>query len=117
MPHIVASAIEHDAVERHLQHLEAQQRADVSRVPCPGGVVSIDQLVSMLTPNTCLVSVMLANNESGSIQPVSAVSKAVRAWARDNNVDIAIHSDVAQALGKIPVSAEQLGVDFLTIVG
>ncbi len=108
---LVVSAIEHPAILAPAAQLEAEGWS-VARVGVTSdGVVDVAALRASVTGDTALVSVMLANNETGAIQPVAEVAGAARgAGAR-------VHSDAAQALGKIPVDVEALGVDLLTVVG
>jgi cysteine desulfurase len=75
------------------------------------GLVSPDELAEACLPDTRLASVMLANNETGAIQPVTDIS------ARLAERGVPLHSDAAQAVGKIPVDVKALGVDFMTIAG
>ncbi|PSR20625.1 MAG: cysteine desulfurase NifS [Sulfobacillus acidophilus] len=108
---IIISAIEHPAVVASAKALVAWG-AELVTIPVDAeGVIRLEALDAVLTEETALVSIMLANNEIGTIQPVAEVSKrahAVGAW---------VHTDAAQAVGKIGVDASQLGVDFLTVAG
>jgi len=109
--HIVVSHIEHPAildVVNYLQHHGYR----ITYLPVDGqGVVSIQELQDIITSKTILVSVMHANNEVGTIQPVSEISEiAHRAGA-------VVHSDAAQSLGKVPVDVDQLGCDLLSLAG
>ena len=118
--HIITSAIEHVAVSETLKWLAAYGLATVTTVGVDAhGIVSADEVAAAVQPNTVLVTVMLANNETGAIQPISAISAAIsaRATALSLAARPAIHTDASQALGKIPVNAGALGVDFLTVAG
>ncbi len=75
------------------------------------GLIDPDQVQKAILPHTRLISLMLANNETGALQPVRKVSEI----AHDNN--ILLHTDAAQAVGKIPVQVKVLGVDFLSVAG
>ena len=109
--HLVISAIEHPAVLETALALEAEGVA-VTRVPVDGdGLVDPDDVRRAMTPQTALVSVMLVNNEVGTIQPV----KAVAALARERGA--LVHTDAVQAVGKIPVDVNDLGVDLLSLAG
>ena len=77
----------------------------------PSGVVDPDEILGAIRPETRLISIMLANNETGMIQPVREIGQLARERG------IAFHTDAAQALGKIPVNVEDLGVDFLSVAG
>lgn len=99
LPHIVTTTVEHDSVEKTLNHLEATGWAAVTRVrPHSSGAVQTDDVLQALTPQTVLVTIMLANNETGTLQPVGEIASAVKAWARQQQLDhpIYIHTDAAQ---------------------
>ena len=107
--HIVTSDIEHPAVLRTCQDLE-REGCRVSYIPCDdNGVVRLDLLEKALTPDTAVVSIMLANNESGVVQPIKRISPLVRACGA------VFHVDAVQGVGKIPVDVGELGVDLLSI--
>ena len=109
--HIVTSAIEHPAVIEVCRYLEGQG-FDITYLPVDGdGLVSVADLESALTPRTILVSIMHANNEVGTIQPIAEIAAICRAST------IAVHTDCAQAVGKIPVDVDDLGVDMLSVAG
>lgn len=76
----------------------------------------VKELEKLIRPNTILVSIMLANNETGVIQPVEEASAFIKTLS-DRKVPIYVHTDAAQAIGKIKVDVEKLMVDYLTIVG
>ena len=113
--HVVVSAVEHPAILACVDALAREGRCDVSRVGVDArGVVDPAAVADAVKPGeTALVSVMLANNEVGSVMDVAAISAAVK--ARD--AGILVHTDAAQAVGKIDVNAKRLGVDYLTLVG
>ncbi len=108
---IILSAIEHPAVRETAAVLESLE-AEIVTIPVDAhGVIRLDALTTALDERTAMVSVMLANNEIGTLQPVAEIARrahAVGAW---------VHTDAAQAVGKIPVDVEYLGVDFLTVAG
>ena len=81
------------------------------------GFVHSEDIFNAILPNTCLVTVMLANNETGVIQPISQIAKKIREINSSRDFPILIHTDAAQAFGKIPVSVQDLGVDYMTVVG
>lgn len=113
-PHVVTTNAEHPAVERCLAALQAEGRCDATYVPVGSdGLVSADAVAAALRPETVLVTVMHANNEVGSINPVGAISAVVRARCPG----ALIHTDAAQSVGKIPVNVNTLGVHLLTLVG
>lgn len=104
-PHVVVSAIEHDAVLAPAKRLE-QQGFRVTRVaPNRAGFITPEALAAVLDANTVLVSVMTANSELGSIQPVAELAKAAHA------AGALFHTDATQALGKTPVDVCAWGCD------
>ena len=106
---IITSAIEHPAVMNTASYLE-KKGAKVTYVPTDkDGTVDIDFLKNAITPQTALISVMHANNEVGTIQPIEKISKI----AKERGV--LIHTDAVQAFGKIDVNVNKLGIDLLSI--
>lgn len=109
MPHIVTTAIEHHAVLHAVDALEEQGFA-VTRVGCDAqGVVSAGAIREAIRPETCLISVMMANNEVGSIQPVAEIAAVAR------EAGIPFHTDAVQAAGSLPLDVQALGVDLLAL--
>jgi len=107
--HIVTTTIEHAAVLEPCRTLE-REGFEVTRVPVgPSGIVAAADVGAALRADTVLVSVMAANNEVGTIQPLADIG----ALCRDRG--IAFHSDAVQAIGRIPVSVEEWGVDLLSL--
>jgi len=107
--HVVTTAIEHPAVLMACQQLEREGFA-VTRVRVgENGIVYPDDVRRALRPDTVLVSVMHANNELGTVQPIAEIARATR------QAGVPLHSDGVQALGKIPVDVEALGVDLYTV--
>ncbi|RYX85288.1 cysteine desulfurase [bacterium] len=107
--HILTSNIEHDAVLHPLQSL-AKEGYEVEFVPVDSqGILDLEAFQAMLRPDTILVSLMHANNELGTLQPVEAVSAICRARA------IWLHVDACQTVGHIPVDVKALGCDLLTL--
>lgn len=112
--HIVVSAIEHEAVLQTARRLATTAAAEVTVVPCDSGCrVDPDEVAAAVRPDTVLVSVMLVNNEVGAVQDVAGVAARVH----ERNPRTWVHTDAAQALGRVPVVPQALGVDLLTIVG
>jgi cysteine desulfurase len=109
--HVVTSAVEHPAVLEPCRRL-AEDGWDLTVVAVDGeGRVDPETLARALRPETALVSVMHANNEVGTVQPVAAIAAAARGRG------VLVHTDAAQSAGKIPVNVDALGVDLLTIAG
>jgi cysteine desulfurase len=109
--HFVTTAVEHPAILEPLQFLE-RLGARVTIVPVDRtGRVDPDDVRRAMTPETILVSVMHANNEVGTIQPIAEVA----AIARERGV--LVHTDAAQSVGKLPTRVDDLGVDLLSIAG
>jgi len=109
--HLVTSAVEHPAVEQPMRRL-AEDGWEVSVLPVDShGLVDPAQLEDALREDTVLVSVMHANNEVGTIQPLAEISRMTRARG------ILLHTDAAQSAGKIAFSVDGLGVDLLTLAG
>ncbi|MDQ4046481.1 MAG: cysteine desulfurase [Actinomycetota bacterium] len=109
---VVVSAIEHPAVAESARYLERFHGFAVDLVPVDGhGLVTAEALAAVLRPETALVSIMLANNEVGTVQPVAELA----AVARDHGVPF--HTDAVQAAGWLPLDVKTLGVDALSISG
>lgn len=110
--HIVTSAIEHPAVLAACRYLERRLGYRLTILPVDGfGMVDPDDVRRAIEPGTVVVSVMHANNEVGTIEPIAEIARA----ARDR--DIIVHTDAAQSVGKIPVDVDALAVDLLTVTG
>ena len=108
-PHVITTAIEHDAVLKTCRALE-QRGVSVTYVPVGAdGVVSADAIRAALRPETVLISVMRANNEIGTLQPIEEIG-AVAAEA-----DILLHTDAVQSAGKVPIDVNRLRVDLLSL--
>ncbi|KXS19834.1 cysteine desulfurase [Gonapodya prolifera JEL478] len=142
-PHFVVGSCEHPALMEPLRALEREGTVSVTVVPlvspsptdpagkycsevCPGAP-NADTVVAALKPETVLVSVMLVNNETGAIADIAAIVAAVEKWDREQTLQrsppawrrhrVYVHSDVAQAVGKVEVDLRRLRVDYATIVG
>lgn len=108
---LVTSAIEHPSVLHPLRHL-ARQGWSLTELPVDAaGRVQVDHAVHLITPEVALVSVMLANNETGSLQAVRAIADLAHA------AGALMHVDAAQAVGKVAVDVNALGADLLTLAG
>lgn len=109
--HIITSAIEHPAVIEVCKYLE-RKGFRITYVPVyENGLIRLKEIVSAITPETILITVMHSNNEVGTIQPIEEISII----AKKNKIPF--HTDAAQSLGKIPVSVKTTGVDLLSIAG
>lgn len=109
--HIITSQIEHPAVLEVCRSLENSGFQVTPIVPDRYGTIDADEIERAIRPETILISIMHANNEVGTIQPVSEIARLAR------KKGIAMHSDAAQSIGKIPVRVDELGVDLLSIAG
>jgi cysteine desulfurase len=110
--HVVTSAIEHPAVLEVVAALEREGRIELTVVGVDRhGRVDFREVERALRPDTSLVTLMLANNEVGTLQPVAEVAALCRRRG------VAIHTDAAQAVGKVPVDVSELGVDLLSVAG
>jgi cysteine desulfurase len=109
--HIITSQIEHPAVTEVCRRLEAEG-FEVTWLPVDGdGLVRVAEIEAAIRPDTILITLMHANNEVGTIQPIQAMAEIVRRH------EITFHTDAAQSAGKIPTDVHELGVDLLTIAG
>jgi len=107
--HVITSTIEHSAVLNSCQQLE-KEGVEVTYVPAgAGGAVSPDDVRAALRPETVLISIMHANNETGVIQPIEEISRVAR------EAGVLLHSDGVQSTGKIPVDVHELGVDLFSL--
>ena len=113
--HVITTAIEHHAVLHTCTYLE-DSGFDVTYLPVDGdGMVEVDQLVDAITDKTILVSVMLANNEIGTIEPVAEMARRVKEIAREQGRTIVFHTDAVQAAGFLDINVKTLGVDMLSL--
>lgn len=109
--HIITSNIEHPAIKNTLKDLE-KDGYEVTFVPVDSnGVLKLDELEAAIRPETILISVMHANNEVGTIEPIAAIGEL----AKKNK--IIFHVDAVQTVGKIPFSPKELGIDLLSFSG
>jgi cysteine desulfurase len=113
--HIVTSTIEHPSVRGLIDDLE-KQSWDVTRLPVyDDGVVRVDDLRQAIRPDTVLISVMMANNEIGTIQPVEEIGALVREERERGHRHLWFHTDAVQAAGRLPVDVQAMGCDLLTL--
>jgi len=109
--HLITSAIEHPAILNPALFL-SELGARVTILPVDkNGLLDPDQVQKAILPHTGLISIMLANNETGALQPIGEIARIAR------NHNVLLHTDAAQAVGKISVPVKKLGVDFLSVAG
>jgi len=110
--HIITSSIEHHAVLNSVEYLGKKEGFEYSLVKVDSdGIVDIDHLKSLIRPDTILISIMYANNETGAIQPIEEIGKIAR------EKGIYFHTDAVQAAGKLPLDVKKLNVDMLSLSG
>jgi len=113
--HIIVSAIEHKAVLETAKQLESEG-FEISYIPVDsGGIIDAKILESLIRPDTILVSVMYANNEIGTVQPLSTIREILN--TRPVGERPLLHTDACQAMGQLPMHMQDLGVDILTLSG
>lgn len=123
IPHVITSNIEHTSILLTLKDLYEDERLDLTIVPVSKvtGSVSAEEVVAAIRPETCFVTIMLANNETGIIQPVSTIGALLKdvnlQRKKDGLPAVLFHTDAAQALGKVAVNVNDLNVDYLSIAG
>jgi cysteine desulfurase len=109
--HVITTAIEHPAVLMAVAQLEREGHPVTAVRVGSSGIVSPDDIRRALRPDTALVSVMHANNELGTVQPIAEIARVTR------EAGVPLHVDGVQALGKIPVDVDTLGVDLYSMSG
>ncbi len=110
--HVITSAVEHPAILEVVRALEVEGRIRLTVLGVDSnGLVNPTDVLESIKPDTVLVTVMLANNEVGTLQPVREISRICRERG------VFVHTDAAQAIGKIPVNVQDLGVDMLSVAG
>ena len=111
--HIISTNIEHPSIGATLDFLE-KQGFEVTRLAVnPDGIVTPEQVVEAIRPDTILVSVMMVNNEIGSVLPIGEIAKAVH----KKDPKIYMHTDAIQAYGKLPINVSSMGVNLLSVSG
>jgi cysteine desulfurase len=106
--HIISTAIEHHAIEKTCELLE-KQGFKVTYLPVDNqGLIDLKLLEESITDNTILISIMFANNEIGTIEPIRDIGRIAKKY------DVIFHTDAVQAVGKIPINVEELHIDLLS---
>lgn len=113
--HIITSSIEHPSVRGVLESLEKHGWV-VTRLPVyDDGIIRLEDVRSALRPDTVLISVMMANNEIGTIQPIKEIGEMVREERKHGRRHLWFHTDAVQAAGRISIDVESLGCDLLSL--
>ena len=110
--HIITTKIEHHAILHTCEYLEKERGAKITYIGVDeNGVVNLDELEAAITPETIMISVMAANNEIGTIQPIKEIGRI----AKEHN--ILFHTDAVQAFGQIPINVDECNIDMLSSSG
>jgi cysteine desulfurase len=113
--HIITSSIEHPSVRGVIDHLE-KQGWSVTRLPVyENGIIRLDDIRAALREDTILISVMMANNEIGTIQPVAEIGALVRSERERGRKHLWFQTDAVQAAGRLPIDVEAIGCDLLSL--
>ena len=117
--HVITTAIEHHAVLEPLMHLQKHGEIELTILPVDrDGNVSAEDVAAAIRPDTILVSVMMANNEIGTIEPIADIGREILKWRKGNKTPYPyFHSDACQAAGVCDLDVEKLHVDLLTVNG
>ncbi len=110
-PHIITTAIEHEAVLNACQALEKQGAAVTYLAVNGEGLIDLDELRAAIRPETVLITVMHANNELGTVQPLAEIGKIAA------EADIYFHTDAVQSAGKVPIDVKEMQIDLLALSG
>jgi len=109
LSHIITSSIEHDAVLEPIRQFE-KNGCQITYLPVDKhGMINPDDITKSISEQTVMISIMFANNEVGTIQPIKEISKIC------NKYQIPLHTDAVQAAGKVPINVKELGIDALSI--
>ena len=108
--HIISTAFEHHAVLHTLKRLEKEEGFEVTLLDVhSNGVVTPEEVKAAIRPDTCLVTIMFANNEIGTVQPIKEIGEVCRA------AGVTFHTDAVQAVGHIPVNVAEQNIDMLSL--
>ncbi|MBM3204667.1 aminotransferase class V-fold PLP-dependent enzyme [Candidatus Uhrbacteria bacterium] len=118
-PHVITSAIEHHAVLEPLMHMQKKEEIELTILPVDRfGMVDPKVVKDALKPSTVLVSIMTANNEIGTIEPIADIGRMILSWRKDNKTPYPLfHTDACQAAGALDINVELSHVDLLTMNG
>lgn len=117
-PHLIVSVIEHESILEPVRQLIRNKLIEVTYLNVDKeGLVSLSALKEAVKENTILVSIMLANNEIGSIQPITEIAKVIKEININRNIKILLHSDATQALAYLDCRVKKLGVDLMSFSG
>ena len=118
VPHIITTNIEHSSVLEVCKYLEKNKMAEVTYWPVEkNGIVDPKKIRQAIKPNTILISVMYANNEIGTVQPIMEIAKEIRHYNKINSKKIIFHTDATQAINYLPIKVEKLGIDLISFNG
>lgn len=117
--HVITSSIEHHAVLEPLLHLQKKGEIELTIVPVDrDGLVDPDAVAKAIRPDTVLVSIMMANNEIGTIEPIADIGREILKWRKEQKTALPyFHTDACQAAGVLDLDVEKLHVDALTLNG
>jgi cysteine desulfurase len=116
IPHIITTTIEHSCVLNTCQKLEIEGKVEVTYLPVyADGIVKVSDVKNAIRENTVLVSVMCANNEIGTIQPIAEIGKLLKALNSSRQEKIFFHSDATQAIAYLDCDVQRLGLDLLSM--
>ena len=113
---VISSTIEHPSIIQIYPYLKSIYKDKINIISVPSdsqGIITLENFKKYMEKNTLLVSIMLANNETGCVQPIKEITE----YAKSINPNCIVHTDASQAIGKIPVDVQDLGVDLLSIAG
>ncbi len=113
--HIITSVIEHPSVRSSVHGLEQRGWEATELSVYDDGIVRVEDVQAALRPDTILISVMMANNEIGTVQPIAEIGALVRAERERGRRHLWFHTDAVQAAGRVPIDVESLGCDLLSL--
>jgi cysteine desulfurase len=113
--HLVTTSIEHSAILEAARHLQQHGVETTFVPPLPNGLIDPAQIAAAIRPQTRLVSVMLANNETGVLEPVEAIGTQLKKISADRETPVYFHIDAVQGAGKIPIDVRRFGCHLLSI--